>query len=112
LNGAFGFAGWKDIYTGRYRWGGLETTVFISRKTNINAARQEAESFLSFLEQDGGKKEKGQGLVPGNVLLKYLGSFEAIFSSDKFIAGVHEGENLKLTEGLCQILYNNLQGRK
>jgi len=108
LRDAFGFEGLTDTFTAQYKIDGETVTVFFSKRSDKQAAKNLADSYYKFLIDNGAKdKESGwpvdsvrnstkrkisNGVDNGRVV-DFYDLTEIVFSSGQYTAGVHQAEN-------------------
>lgn len=89
--GAFGFAGFKDLFLARYQTKDGEAVAFISLLPSPAAAQKLAGDYLGFIIANGGKEmTPPPAAPPGARLAEFIGSYELVFSQGPLLAGVHE----------------------
>jgi hypothetical protein len=87
----FGFDGLKDVFVARYRDGGDEFTLFMARRGSAGEASAGAAALRGFFVDDcGGKQAAAPAEPPGAVIIDEGGSFEGVFTSGPYLAGVHQ----------------------
>ncbi len=112
LNNAFGFGGMENIYTAKYDNEGESVTVFLSPKENPEQAASHAENYKNFLIENGAKQADimNKKLSGNNItVLDFYGTTEIIFTSGRFLAGIHEAEEQKSAENLALMLMRKLE---
>jgi len=111
LANAFGFDGFTDIFTCRYKLGDESITTFISKRPDPQDARTTAESYYNFLiENDAADKPTNNKTLKdiGAKVLDFYDTTEIIFATGPFIGGIHEAENQKAAEKSAVMLINKL----
>ncbi len=104
---AFGYERLNQIYTAVYELSGSRLTAFISRRKTPANARELAEAYYQFLITFGGQ---GQASDRENTrVVSIFDSFELIFFSGPYLAGVHEAADQKKAEQLADMLSANLK---
>lgn len=112
LKNAFGYSGWSNVYTAKYKSGSAELTVYFSRNSSAQEAKKSADAYIAFLKGDGGKELPAGANPPGLAMISYLGSIEAVFVINDFVAGVHEAEDQQRALKISALLAENLKRRK
>lgn len=108
LANAFGFEGLTNTFTAKYRFGNETATAFMSKRANSKDAEAIAESYRSFLIENGAiTKSTTNKTIEGKVM-DFYGTTEIVFTVGPFIAGIHEAENHQTAEKLAEILINRL----
>ncbi|MBA7661158.1 hypothetical protein ES703_69171 [subsurface metagenome] len=111
LANAFGFDGFTDIFTCRYKLGDQSITTFLSNRPDPQDARTTAESYYNFLiENDAADKPTANKTLKdiGAKVLDFYDTTEIIFAVGPFIGGIHEAENQKAAEELATRLFDKL----
>jgi hypothetical protein len=106
-NDAFGYSGFKNIFTAKYKINNLSTTVFISKKNDDESARKEANGYIKFLLENGGTKINSP--TKDVVLIDLFGSYDSIFTYKDFILGVHGADDLKTAKKITTELLNTIK---
>jgi hypothetical protein len=108
LVNAFGFEKLTNFFTARYKSGEEIITAFISKRADSKEAEATAESYRSFLIENGAvTKNTDNKTLVGKVMDSY-GTTEIVFTAGPFVAGVHEAENQQAAEKIAEILINRL----
>lgn len=111
LADAFGFDGFTDIFTCRYKLGDETITTFLSKHPNPQYAKTSIESYYNFLiENDATDKPTANKTLKdiGAKVLDFYGTTEIIFATGPFVGGIHEAENQKAAEELATRLFDKL----
>ena len=111
LTNAFGFDGFTNIFTCRYKLGGETITTFLSKHPNPQDAENSAESYYDFLiENDAADKPTANTTLKniGAKVLDFYDTTEIIFSTGQFVGGIHEAENQTAAEELASRLFEKL----
>lgn len=111
LANAFGFDGFTDIFTCRYKLGDESITTFLSKRPDPQDARTTAESYYNFLiENDAEDKPTANKTLKdiGAKVLDFYDTTEIIFATGPFLGGIHEAENQKAAEELAVMLIDKL----
>ena len=104
LKNAFGFEGLSDIFTAQYRIDGREITVFFSKRPNAQDAASMAEQYSKFIVENGATVKQTTSGFLKNKVFDFYGATEIVFTTGKFIVGVHEAENQDAAEKAAMIL--------
>jgi hypothetical protein len=109
---AFGCDKLNNIFTAKYKLGEEIITAFISKRADSKEAEAIAESYRSFLIENGAiiKNTNNKTLV-GKVM-DFYGKTEIIFTVGPFFAGIHEAESQEPAEKIAEILINKLNTLK
>lgn len=111
LANAFGFDGFTDIFTCRYKLGDESITTFLSKRPDPQDARTTVESYYNFLiENDAEDKPTANKTLKdiGAKVLDFYDTTEIIFAVGPFVGGIHEAENQKSAEELAARLFDKL----
>jgi hypothetical protein len=112
LANAFGFDGFTDIFTCRYKLGDQSITTFLSKRTDPRDAQTTVESYYNFLiENDAVDKPTANKTLKdiGAKVLDFYDTTEIIFAIGPFLGGIHEAENQKSAEELAARLFDKLK---
>ncbi len=94
----FGFDRLNHVFVARYRHNGDEVTLFLSRRASAAEAAELATALRGFLVDDlGGRELPASANVPG-VLIDAGGVYDGVFTSGRFLAGVHEATSAAAAE--------------
>ncbi len=111
LANAFGFDGFTDIFTCRYKLGDESITMFLSKHPDPQDAQTTAESYYNFLiENDAVDKPTANKTLKdiGAKVLDFYDTTEIIFAIGPFLGGIHEAENQNVAEELAARLFDKL----
>jgi hypothetical protein len=110
---AFGFDGFKNVFTAKYQLprGGTNVEVLAyleMTKTPADAAAQR-EAYRSFLLSNSGKEmESGEAAAPGKPV-NFMDSIEIVFAVGNIVAGVHAAPDAASAATVARQLANSLQ---
>ncbi|MHC4151215.1 MAG: DUF6599 family protein [Planctomycetota bacterium] len=93
LNGAFGYEGLNNTFTGRYKSSNENITVFFSKRSNENEAQELFKSYYDFLIENGYKDSGVEFCGVNGKVVDYYGFKEIIFRDGAYVGGVHEAED-------------------
>jgi len=110
LKNAFGFEGLSDVFTAQYKIGSQPITVFFSKRPNAQDAEAMAASYRKFLAENGATVKQTTSESLKNKVFDFYGATEMIFTTGKFVVGVHEAENQDAAEKAAMILAVKLSG--
>lgn len=109
----FGFDGLKDVYVAHYRDGGSELTLFVARRATAGDATAADAALLGFFVNDcGGKEAARPTSPPGAVIVDSGGSFDGVFTSGRFLAGVHQAPSGESAARWLKLLDGNLASKQ
>ncbi len=112
LKSAFGFEELTDTFTCRYNVGDEIITAFLSRQPNPQSAQRVAESYYTFLINNGGIAKQALDKTFECKVVDFFGAIEIIFTTGPFVGGVHEAEKQQSAEKLAAKLVNKLKQAK
>lgn len=107
---AFGYDGFKKIYTAQYRIDDHSLMAYVSRRGTPGEAKEMAASYTAFLLAFGGKNIEAPPPVKDARLLEILGTYEIVISRGRYLAGIREAETIRPAEMLAVRLYHGLKG--
>jgi hypothetical protein len=110
VSNAFGFHGFKNVFTGRYRLDGEALTAFVTKTESPEYAQQLVAAYRAFLVENGGAPVPSRSQGNGTVLINIFDTFELFFPQGSFVAGIHEAETQQGAEKLAAMIENNLVG--
>lgn len=110
LASAFGFEGLTDIFAARYELNGESITAFLSKRSGPKDAEAVAESYRSFLIENGATASKATNKILEGKVLDFYDTTEIVLSTGPFVVGIHEAENQQSAEKLAVMLINKLSG--
>jgi len=93
LRGAFGSEELTDTFTAQYKIGGEAVTVFLSKRSDEQAAKNLADSYYRFLIDNGAKDKELDWPVDDGRVVDFYDLTEIVFSTGPYTAGVHQAEN-------------------
>jgi hypothetical protein len=108
LANAFGFEGLTNTFTAKYRFGNETVTAFLSKQADSEDAEAVAESYRSFLIENGAVIKNTASKTFVDKVMDFYGATEIVFTVGPFVAGVHEAENQQTAEKLAEIFTNRL----
>ena len=106
---AFGYESLDHIHTAEFLEGGTRLTVFVSDRQTPEAASVLADTYAQTLVAYGAQIVDTRASVTGARALKFFDTYEIIFSRGRYLAGVHEADNLKNAEKLAGRLAEHLE---
>lgn len=106
----FGFERLDRLFTARYRVGETEITLFLSRRRSPREAQALARAYGDFLLAFGGKEAEGAtNAEPAVRRIEIMGVHELIATSDSYVAGVHEAEEIPAAQRMLRMLIAQLR---
>jgi len=109
LANAFGFEGLTDTFAARYQIRDETITVFLSKRADSKEAQATAESYRSFLIENGAVAKTAANEILKGKVLDFYDTTEIVLATGTFLAGVHEAENQQSAEELAVMLINKLK---
>jgi hypothetical protein len=104
----FGFSEMQNAFTARYEIAGETLTAFLCRQPDQQAAGKLADSYYSFLIDNGAQaKVRDTGMNSARIV-DFYGSVEMIFTCGVYVAGIHEAESETAAVKVAAILYQKL----
>ncbi len=110
LASAFGFEGLTDIFAAGYELNGETITAFLSKRSGPKDAEAVAESYRSFLIENGATASKATNKILEGKVLDFYDTTEIVLSTGPFVVGIHEAENQQSAENLAVMLVNKIGG--
>jgi hypothetical protein len=111
LKNAFGFDGFSDIFSCRYKINNVTITAFLSQYPDSKTAQAKADSYYKFLIENGGKDKAGVSEILKNnraKIVDFYDTTEIVFATGNFIGGIHEAANQQAAEDLAAGLFDKL----
>jgi len=109
IKNTFGIMNFNKVFSIKYRVNSQYITVFIIETKNEDDQKRIMKTFTSFYKEEGAKVIRTTLKYKDITLLNYDGSYESIFKTGNFIAGVHEADSKNLAEKTSQILFDTLK---
>lgn len=107
----FGFDELTNTYVARYRAGPDMFTLFLSRRADAAEAARLAVAVRRFFVDDcGGHEVAAPDNPTGAVIVDEGGTFDGVFASGAFVAGVHQAPTREAAEQSLRQLGGRLQG--
>lgn len=105
---AFGFDGFKNVFSAKYTVTGAEVMAFLTVRPTVEEATALSAAYRQFLLTNGGRNLPGTGKVPAANLAEMLGSVELVFSRGKVVGGVHAAPSAEAAEQTAALLYKKI----
>lgn len=106
---AFGYEMLDHIYSAEYVLDGARLTAFISERQDPAAASALTGNYRQKLVSYGAVIVDTPSSVAGATALKFFDTYEIVFSRGRYLAGVHEADDLKTAESLAYRLAEHLE---
>lgn len=105
----FGFSRLNNVFTAKYVMANQELRAFVSVRESPQDAADLASAYHQFLIENGANDVDPGMAIPNVKLVNVFDLYEVIFSHGKFLAGVHEAENIDSARKLGLMLYDKLR---
>jgi hypothetical protein len=106
---AFGYEQLDQVYTCEYDHAGSPLTAFVSPRPDAEAAAALAADYQGAMVSFGAMVvDHPKPLAPG-VVLQLFDTYEIIFSRGRYLAGVHEADNLEAAASLARRVASHLE---
>lgn len=104
---AFGFDGFKNVFSARYDLNGKELMAFVSACPTASAATALRDGYRAFLLANGGKDLAATSGELGKAV-EIMGGFELIFCRGNYVAGIHSAPTSAAAEQIGSALQKRL----
>lgn len=108
---AFGHESMDRIYTGNYQIDGVLLTAFLSDRQTDAGAVELAAAYQQALLSFGAAVVDAPVSIANAVVLQFFDTYEIVFAYDRYIAGVHEADNLETAIELARRISKHLEKR-
>ncbi|HYA40345.1 MAG TPA: DUF6599 family protein [Syntrophobacteraceae bacterium] len=108
LSDVFGFSGLDRVYTARYGADNDQVTAFISKRGNPEEAADLAAAYGRFVLDNGGVGAGEIADVPDSRIYNVFDTYEVVLHRGKFLAGVHEADNVERAKDVALRIYRKL----
>lgn len=105
----FGFDQLNQVYTAVYDVDGVPIKAYVSKRQTADEARRLADGFYHFLSNYGGHDVEMEIGINGARVVEIMETYEIIFSTGVYLAGVHEAEDKNGAGQLARQLYTKLK---
>ncbi len=105
---AFGFDGFADLFTARYRLNTGSATAFFKPSASPQAAADLAAAYQDFLTQYDGVAAPGDPSFPEGRLIRVMDAYTLVFVHGQTVAGVQDAGTPELAARLARALKNRL----
>ena len=105
---AFGYDGFKDIFSCHYEIQGQTLTAFLSKSQTATQAKEMADGYFKFVTDNGGTVKNAQNEILNGKVVDFYDTTEIIFSVGNFTGGIHEAEDQQAAEKIAKNLLENL----
>jgi hypothetical protein len=105
---AFGFDGYKKIYTAEYEFDDHRLMAYLSHRSSPKEAKELALNYAKFLLAFGGQDIEAELSIKDARLIKIMDTYEIVFSHDSYLAGVREAATIDRAKLSAVQLYNRL----
>ena len=105
---AFGYDGFKDIFSCHYEIQGQMVTAFLGKRESPEQAKEMSDGYSKFVTDNGGTVKKAQTEILSGTVLDFYDTTEIVFSAGNFVGGIHEAEDQAAAENITKLLLENL----
>ena len=98
ISGAYGYDGFKDLYSAKYDINGSRTTAFLCKLPDNAAAEKLAAEYRKFLTDNGGIAKAAANTALKDAVFEVVGELEIVFAKGAFVGGVHGAEKQEAAE--------------
>jgi hypothetical protein len=106
---AFGYEGMDKVYTAEYEIDDTGLMAYFSRRQTSDDAEKLATAYRNFLVKFGGQVLEIQLPIDDAQLVEILDTYEIIFSSGTYMAGVREAVTIDQAKKLVLRLYDRIK---
>ena len=106
---AFGFDQLDQVYTCEYQLDGSRLMVFVSQRPDAKDAAALAVDYRQALLSYGATVVDDLDSLGNAVAMKFFDTYEIVFSQGRYLAGVHEADNLEAAKTQAQHLVDHLK---
>ena len=107
---AFGFDGFKKIYTAEYQFDDHILMAYLSHRSTPAEAKELAANYTKFLLAFGGLDIQAELSIKDARLIKIMDTYEIVFFHDSYLAGIREAATIDQAKLLAVQLFNRLHG--
>jgi hypothetical protein len=108
ISGAYGYDGFKDLYSAKYDVNGSQTTAFICKLPDSAAAGKFAADYRKFLTDNGGVAKAAGNETLKNDVFDMAGEVEVVFAKGAFVGGIHAAEKQETAETVAAKILEHL----
>jgi hypothetical protein len=106
---AFGYAQLDQVYTCEFEQDGIPLTAFVSLRPDAEAAAALAVDYGQAMVAYGASMIDSPQPLADSVALQLFDTYEIIFSRGRYLAGVHEADDLDAAARLARRLASHLE---
>ena len=106
---AFGYEQLDQVYTCEYLLNGILLTAFVSLRPNAEAAAALAADYGQAMVSYGASVIDSPQTLADSVALQLFDTYEIVFSRGRYLAGVHEADDLDGAASLAQRIASHLE---
>jgi hypothetical protein len=108
ISGAYGFDGFKEVYSAGYVINGSHITAFICKTSDAAAAEKLANGYRKFLVDNGAAAKTAANAVLKGDVFDMSGETEIVFAKGAFVGGIHAAEKQDVAEAAALKLLDSL----
>lgn len=105
---AYGYDGFKDLYSAKYDINGGQTTAFLCKLPDSAAAEKFAAEYRKFLTDNGGIAKAAANTALKDAVFEVVGELEIVFAKGAFVGGVHGAEKQETAEAVAAKMLESL----
>lgn len=106
---ALGFDGFDNMFTAVYNIDSKNITIFLSERTDKQNAEKLVSDYCKFLINTGAEEKSADINIDKARLLDFYGTIEFVFNNGRFVAGVHEADDIDTAFKLALLLNDILK---
>lgn len=110
--GAYGYDGFKDLYSAKYEINGQQITSFLCKLPDTAAAEKLAADYRKFLTDNGGTAKSAVNEMLKNDIFDMGGEFEVVFAKGVYVGGIHAAETQETAEAVALKVMKSLTTNK
>jgi hypothetical protein len=107
-SGAYGYYGFKDLYSAKYEINGQQVTSFLCKLPDNAAAETLAADYRKFLTDNGGTAKTAVNEMLKDTVFDMEGEIEVVFAKGAFVGGVHAAETQETAEVVASKILEKL----
>ena len=108
ISGAYGYDGFKDLYSAKYEINGRQITSFLCKLPDSAAAEKFAADYRKFLTDNGATTKTAVNETLKDDIFEMDGEIEVVFAKGAFVGGVHGAEKQETAEIVALKILKNL----
>ena len=101
ISGAYGYDGFKDLYSAKYDINGSQTTAFLCKLPDSAAAEKFAADYRKFLIDNSATAKTAVNETLKNDVFDMAGEIEMVFAKGAYVGGIHGAEKQETAEAVA-----------